>query len=294
MYSTWGEIDLNLFVESPDGNMSSCEPLIIREEFVNVGQKDAYILQDRFKTMRVSLWNSKEKDLASTILEQPPGHGGVHASADDIFLSPGGRKTRRWVISALHQFKIPGTYTVRIQRFSLRPKETAVTRYGRKVGFPAKIWPPVPNSFNAPNNREVVTDGTVTFRVLPYNPKRLQARGEELWQSFQGYSGSFNTEEERLAFLAKLRERDTKREQLNKKALYTVCDDVALPYLEHLALASNNVDPFLAMRRIGTQRAKQLVRTLATRKDYAGSAAREAMTLSLDPPDLYKAMGGDW
>ncbi len=76
------------------------------------------------------------------------------------------------------------------------------------------------------------------------------------------------------------------------KALYATCSDVALPYLDLMARRWGSHYAVLAMRRIGTERANRLVKSLAARRDTVGDAARKAMSMSLETKNLIWSMGG--
>lgn len=96
-----------------------------------------------------------------------------------------------------------------------------------------------------------------SLNVLPYDGVRLQACCDEIVASDLAVS-------------------------VKSKALYSVRDDVALPYLDWRARTTGSPYPILAMRRVGTQRAQKLIEQLAARTDRVGDAARHALAMPLE------------
>lgn len=66
------------------------------------------------------------------------------------------------------------------------------------------------------------------------------------------------------------------------RALMSVRHDAVLPYLDVLARMYGSDQFCLAIRRVGTPRAKQLIAELAARRDRVGDAARRALEMPLD------------
>jgi len=66
------------------------------------------------------------------------------------------------------------------------------------------------------------------------------------------------------------------------KALRSVRHDIVLPYLDWIACQWADAETCKAIRRIGTDRALELLDTLAARDDRVGEAARKSMTMPLE------------
>jgi hypothetical protein len=115
-----------------------------------------------------------------------------------------------------------------------------------------------------PQELPVLCEDVASLRVLPYNASRLEAACDDLFAPMRQHS-SFG------AIPMGVR----------TKALYSVRDDVALPYLDWLVREWNAEYAARAIRRIGTPRAERLLAALAARGDEGGEAAREAMQMSL-------------
>ena len=105
--------------------------------------------------------------------------------------------------------------------------------------------------------RKVLCGSRASLRVEPFDAARLEARCEQIHRS---------------ADLSM---------SVRGKALRSVRHDVALPYLDWMARRWGSKYACLAIRRIGTERAKMLIEALAARKDRVGEAARASLKLDL-------------
>jgi hypothetical protein len=112
----------------------------------------------------------------------------------------------------------------------------------------------------------VLCEDAVSLQVLPYNAARLEAACDELFAPIRKRSSS-----------------GAIPMGVRTKALYSIRDDVVLPYLDWLVRERNAEYAARAMRRIGTPRAENLLTALAARTDEAGEAARQALEMSLEP-----------
>lgn len=121
----------------------------------------------------------------------------------------------------------------------------------------------------------VIAEAAESVRVLPFDASRLEARCEEIF--------------------GPLRKRSWPRTDLpmdvRLKALYSVRNEVVLPYLEWLAREEGAKYACRAMLRMGTEKAKNIVNALAVRQDSGGEAARAAMKMALQPRNLLWDMG---
>ena len=116
----------------------------------------------------------------------------------------------------------------------------------------------------------VMAEGTATVNVLPHSSSRLEARCNEISRAMRGLDKT----KEKLPISA------------YTKALYSVDDEAGLPSLEWMVREWDNKHACLVMRRIGTQRANDVLSSLATREDGPGKAARSAMKWSLEATDI--------
>ena len=112
----------------------------------------------------------------------------------------------------------------------------------------------------------VLAEDSASIRVVPFDASRLEARCEELFQPLRKYSSS------KTNIPASAR----------TKALYSVRHDTVLPYLDWIARELHSSYACRAMRRIGTERARELLGTLAARDNEAGEAARKALKMDLE------------
>jgi hypothetical protein len=114
-----------------------------------------------------------------------------------------------------------------------------------------------------PPELAVLCEGAASLEVLPYDAARIEAACEEVFRNRSSF-GSLPI-------------------GVRSKALYSVRDDVALPYLDWMAREWESPYACLAIRRIGTPRAEGLIAALAARTDGVGEAARRALEMSLEP-----------
>lgn len=112
----------------------------------------------------------------------------------------------------------------------------------------------------------VLAQAGASIRVVPFDASRLEARCEELFQPLRGYSSS----------------KTNIPTSARTKALYSVRHDIVLPYLDWIARERHSSYACLAMRRIGTERARELLGTLAARDNEAGEVARKALKMDLE------------
>jgi hypothetical protein len=116
-----------------------------------------------------------------------------------------------------------------------------------------------------PPELPVLCEDTAFIQVLAYDSQRLEAACDGLFTPIRKHS-SFG------AIPMGVR----------TKALYSVRDDVVLPYLDWLVREWHAEYAARAIRRIGTPRADRLVAALVARGDDAGKAMRRALKMSLE------------
>jgi len=105
----------------------------------------------------------------------------------------------------------------------------------------------------------VISEARASIRVTPFDASRLEVRCEEIFQPLRkGLSSRTD-----VPMVARV------------KALYSVRNDIVLPYLDWIATQWPNPYTCDAVRRIGTERAQTLLDALAAREDSVGEAVRE-------------------
>jgi len=119
---------------------------------------------------------------------------------------------------------------------------------------------------------QVLAEDTARLKVEPFDAACLEARCDQLFHSIRDPSRGTPA-------------RDT---WLAKHALQTVRGEVALPYLDYLARRHASVEACLAIRRVGTPRAQQLIQILAAREDEYGEAARRALETPIEVPSAHE------
>jgi hypothetical protein len=112
----------------------------------------------------------------------------------------------------------------------------------------------------------VIAEARAAVHVLPFDAARLDAACEELFQPL----GTHSSHETDLPMTVRTR------------ALWSVRDDVALPYLDWMACQWGDRYSCLAIRRIGTERARKLLDALLARHDRVGEAARQSLEMPLE------------
>jgi hypothetical protein len=172
-----------------------------------------------------------------------------HRNIDDMSglksFAPSEIYTQVWVISGLYEFRLPGDYTIRVRQFD----ESQLS-----LGSGSLI---------------LVSEDTVALRVLPHDPAQLKARCEEIFLPLRNATSG----------------RTDVPMSARTKALYSVRDDLVLPYLEWMAQAWHDSYACLAMRRIGTPNALALLQDLAARDDKVGRAAKSALARDSEKKD---------
>lgn len=252
-------LGMNVTVESKDGNISAREPLIVRVDYKNLTEKPGMIAESGLLTLQVFVMDSSGTVVAGT---QRPDMG-VDILSSPMTLEPCETKSKYLIVSALYQFRKPGKYSVRVRQLDL-------TREAR-----------------------ILAEAGKTFQVLPYDRKRLDARCEELrdlgkLDEFMQSGATHGQPSEQTQREEALR---SQLWHIGIKAMYTVRDDVALPYLDLMAREWSDSYAVRAMRSIGTPRAKKLIESLTARKDSVGEAARKALLMP-ESGAVYWSMGG--
>jgi len=175
--------------------------------------------------------------LMQTLLQERARHAEWCSGISTI--AAGKSRDEIWVISVLYPFDKPGKYELRM------------TCYKREE--PWKI--------NAQDGEEppLIAQDAVPLTVRPFDREALEKSCEDIFAPTD--PGDFK------GVLSNTR----------MAALYSVRHDVVLPYLDWMARAWNSSDACQAMRRIGSERAEELLAQLASRKNALGQAARQAM-----------------
>lgn len=105
--------------------------------------------------------------------------------------------------------------------------------------------------------RHVLCEGAAEVTVQPFDAGQLEGRIEQVYHSTDLTPA------------------------VCSRAICSVRQDIALPYLDAMATAQGSIAACLAIRRIGTERASALLEALASREDRVGEAAREAREMEL-------------
>ncbi|MBM3499386.1 MAG: hypothetical protein FJX74_12030 [Armatimonadetes bacterium] len=172
-------------------------------------------------------------------------------------LEPGAVRLAYFSLDPWFRFDKPGTYLVRAEQLEPGPTET---RREQRPGPDGKQQTVVV----AERTSVTVAQAEASMTVVPLDPQRLEARCQELFDTMRELRGG-------------------PLYQATGHALMSVRHDVALPYLEHMAMAPSRA-ACVAIRRVGTPRAEKLIQALAARNDGVGEAARQALDTSLEPP----------
>jgi hypothetical protein len=109
----------------------------------------------------------------------------------------------------------------------------------------------------------VASEDRAALRVLPFDRKRLEARLEEMFAPLR--NGDFGEMEI----------------SVRTRILYSVRHDVALPYLDWMAREYSSIYACRAMRRLGTERAKAVLRALEAHPGTIGEQARLSAKLPM-------------
>lgn len=118
---------------------------------------------------------------------------------------------------------------------------------------------------------KVILEDQFKVVVKPYNKQQLEVRCLQLFSHIEPSS------KELAQHIVGLDQRHA------MQALFSIRDDVALPYFDYLAKEYSSVEACLAIRRVKTKRAEQLIKALAARQDDVGKAARKALQLPIEP-----------
>jgi hypothetical protein len=116
-----------------------------------------------------------------------------------------------------------------------------------------------------------MSEDTAALRVLPHDRAQLKARCEELLRPVRNAT-SGQTDVPMSA---------------RTKALYSLRDDLFLPYFEWMVRQWDDSYACRAMRRIGTPKALALVNDLAAHDDLVGKAAKRSLTMHLEREALW-------
>jgi hypothetical protein len=236
-----GDVDLALTLLTSDGAISAGEPLIAALELTNKTSDDIALDLGPGSAPRVRI---AVRDADGAVLAETPLVQSNSAAVSSVVTVKAGESyTKQLVISALYQFEKPGKYYVDAEY--------------------------VPNS-----SEDAWASGSAVMNVLPFDPKRLEARCEEL--------------------CTPLRERNSSETSLSMnvrtKALYSVRHDEALPYWDWMAREWGDKDACLAAQRLGTQKAVALLNSLKAGPDKAATAVRKAETMPKADTDVVWAM----
>jgi hypothetical protein len=111
-----------------------------------------------------------------------------------------------------------------------------------------------------------IAESSVAITIAAFDATKLENRCEEIFKPIRVHEdvGKFSI-------------------GTRAKALYSIHNDIVLPYLDWIAREWADRYACLAIRRIGTKRAIDLIDILAARKDKVGLAARQSLNLSISP-----------
>lgn len=238
------EISLTLTLLTKDGTITAGEPLLARTAVRNEtnASLEVWASNSASRAMQFEVRDEEGRVVAST--PKPRIH--VEGLQGIYSLNPGQTRTGNWVITGLCQFTNPRVYEVRVT-----------------------LW-------DFSGNQPKLAEDSCVVRVLPYDPKRLEERCDELFRPISSHGPYGN-----LPWTARV------------TALYSVRNEVVLPYLDWMAREWSDGDACLAMLRLGTERAKKLLDSLAARHGEVGLAARRAKRMVLQPANVMWDMSGD-
>lgn len=121
----------------------------------------------------------------------------------------------------------------------------------------------------------VIAEDSAKIKVLPFDAAQLETRCEEIFEPLRTHSAH----------------KTDLSMSVRTKALYSVHNDIVLPYLEWLARESHSMYACNAILRVGTEKAKSIVNTLVTQQDDLGIAACKAQEFSAQPRNVSWDMG---
>jgi hypothetical protein len=240
------DVSLKVTLLTKDGTISAYEPLLARIVLRNRSAESICVVlgNNGAPGTHLAVCDDEGKLLAETRTAEADQEGALEWLEFLRQLGPGDSHSRVRVVTGLYEFRTAGKYLVRVQQL------------GHPEGRRAR----------GPGDLTVLAEDEASVRVLPFNAARLEAACEELFQP--------------------LRKRSSAKTdipvEIRRKALYSVRHDIVLPYLDWLAREGGGAYAVVAMRRIGTERAKKLVNALAARRDSIGAEARRGLRLSLD------------
>ncbi len=206
-----------------DGPISAGEPVIAAVDITNRGGETVEVLLGSNEVPALCVEIRREVQvLAATPRPErrPDGLCGMKT------LEPGATYTSYWVITAMHDLNVPGQY---------------------ELGASLVNW----------MDWTVLSEARVVLHVEAFDPKRLDSRCYEIYQSPDLPS------------------------VVRSRAICSVRNEIALPYLDAMASTQGSAAACLAIRRIGTERANALFEALASRNDRVGETAREAREMDL-------------
>lgn len=222
------------------------EPLLVRLELANLKDEQQSFLYSH--VVYFGVYDSSGHLLSSAPVEIRPWELSSDKStfAPEIIpeLPSRGVRVEVYNLDRWYAFDKPGKYVVQCQLFNAWVDE----------------WPYKP-----------VLEHEIQIIVEPANRSHIDARCLEL---LSYVAPGIRSQGQPIVGLDK----DTAL-----RSLFSIQDDAALPYFDYLAKEYASVEACLAIRRVKTKRAEQLIKALAARQDEVGKAARQALKLPLEP-----------
>jgi hypothetical protein len=210
--------------------------------------------------LRLSVYDNTGKLLAATEDPQEAARRCPDFAVGWRPLAPGESYSKMLIITGLYQFSRAGLYFVKVEQFA----------YGNgSVGENLPSWRRL-GTLDDRGGFPVIAEAGASLWVFPFDAGRLKARCEELFAPIQGHGpmGDLSM-------------------TVRSKALESVKNDIALPYLDWEAKEWADRYAVRAMRRIGTKEAQKYISALTARNDKVGKAARQALEMPLKTDGWY-------
>jgi hypothetical protein len=217
--------------------ITAYEPVLIHQDLTNTTDHNVNQQVQPDYTTRIEVRDAQGRLVCETPLQQVPGDFLTFVRNYSL----GQSRSFYLTVSALCTFKDPGTYTITVS-------EGMMKRDGS--GFDA------------------VCSASTTLRVLPYDAKRLDARCKEALEEVIG----------RLGF-HRLSSQKSIPFRVTTQLFYSIRNDAVLPHLSKYAENGGQFTCYAIwnMRRIGTEKAKQMIDSFTARQDVVGKEARNGL-----------------
>ena len=221
--------------------ITAYEPVVLRQELTNTTDHDVSQQVQPDYTTRIEVRDAEGKLVCETPLQPIP----LSFLTSIREYSPGQARLFYLTVSALCTFTNPGNYTI-------TASEGMMGRDGSEF--------------------DAISSASTTLRVLPYDAKRLDVRSKE---ALERVLGRLNTSrppaDKDIPF------------RVTTQRFYSIRHDAVLPYLAKYAENGGQFTRYAIwnMRRIGTEKARQMVESFTARQDEVGKEARNGLEMRL-------------